>query len=62
VKMTIRSISGKTFDTVSPSRHQELPNILGLLLERMLRDAAGSTLDAGTSEMERSIIARWLMP
>jgi alkylation response protein AidB-like acyl-CoA dehydrogenase len=28
--------------------------------ERLLRDAVGSTLYSGTSEMQRSIIARWL--
>lgn len=28
--------------------------------ERMLRDAVGSTLYSGTSEMQRNIIARWL--
>jgi hypothetical protein len=26
----------------------------------MLRDAVGSTLYSGTSEMQRNIIARWL--
>jgi alkylation response protein AidB-like acyl-CoA dehydrogenase len=29
-------------------------------VERMLRDAVGSTLYSGTSEMQRNIIARWL--
>jgi alkylation response protein AidB-like acyl-CoA dehydrogenase len=29
-------------------------------VERGLRDAIGSTLYSGTSEMQRSIIARWL--
>jgi alkylation response protein AidB-like acyl-CoA dehydrogenase len=29
-------------------------------LERTLRDAVGSTLYSGTSEMQRNIIARWL--
>jgi alkylation response protein AidB-like acyl-CoA dehydrogenase len=29
-------------------------------VERALRDAIGSTLYSGTSEMQRNIIARWL--
>jgi alkylation response protein AidB-like acyl-CoA dehydrogenase len=29
-------------------------------LERTLRDAVGSTLYSGTSEMQRNIVARWL--
>ena len=29
-------------------------------LERALRDAVGSTIYSGTSEMQRNIIARWL--
>lgn len=29
-------------------------------VERALRDAVGSTLYSGTSEMQRNIIARWL--
>jgi len=29
-------------------------------VERALRDAVGSTLYSGTSEMQRDIIARWL--
>ena len=29
-------------------------------VERSLRDAIGSTLYSGTSEMQRNIIARWL--
>jgi alkylation response protein AidB-like acyl-CoA dehydrogenase len=29
-------------------------------VERALRDAVGSTIYSGTSEMQRNIIARWL--
>ena len=29
-------------------------------VERALRDAIGSTIYSGTSEMQRNIIARWL--
>jgi alkylation response protein AidB-like acyl-CoA dehydrogenase len=29
-------------------------------VERSLRDAVGSTLYSGTSEMQRNIVARWL--
>lgn len=29
-------------------------------VERALRDAVGSTLYSGASEMQRNIIARWL--
>ena len=29
-------------------------------VEHALRDAVGSTLYSGTSEMQRNIIARWL--
>jgi alkylation response protein AidB-like acyl-CoA dehydrogenase len=29
-------------------------------VERPLRDAVGSTIYSGTSEMQRNIIARWL--
>ena len=29
-------------------------------LERVLRDAIGSTIYSGTSEMQRNIISRWL--
>jgi alkylation response protein AidB-like acyl-CoA dehydrogenase len=29
-------------------------------IERALRDAVGSTIYSGTSEMQRNIIARWL--
>jgi alkylation response protein AidB-like acyl-CoA dehydrogenase len=29
-------------------------------VERALRDAVGSTLYSGTSEMQRNIISRWL--
>jgi alkylation response protein AidB-like acyl-CoA dehydrogenase len=29
-------------------------------VERVLRDAVGSTIYSGTSEMQRNIIARWL--
>jgi alkylation response protein AidB-like acyl-CoA dehydrogenase len=29
-------------------------------LERALRDAVGSTIYSGTSEIQRNIIARWL--
>ena len=29
-------------------------------VERALRDAVGSTLYSGTTEMQRNIIARWL--
>jgi alkylation response protein AidB-like acyl-CoA dehydrogenase len=29
-------------------------------VERSLRDAIGSTIYSGTSEMQRNIIARWL--
>ena len=29
-------------------------------IERVLRDAIGSTIYSGTSEMQRNIIARWL--
>jgi alkylation response protein AidB-like acyl-CoA dehydrogenase len=29
-------------------------------MERALRDAIGSTLYSGTSEMQRNIVARWL--
>jgi alkylation response protein AidB-like acyl-CoA dehydrogenase len=29
-------------------------------IERWVRDALGSTLYSGTSEMQRNIIARWM--
>jgi len=29
-------------------------------IERLVRDAIGSTLYSGTSEMQRNIIARWI--
>jgi len=52
LKLTINARSLAVVSGISEKDRQEI--------ERTMRDALGSTIYSGTSEMQRNIIARWL--